>query len=134
MNFFPFRTLLAAAFLGLSLPAPYANAQDAPEKLTVKKGDTIVFLGGGMASRMMHFNHFETELYLRFPEARPYHPQHGRRRQHARLPPSPQPRLRGPVSLFPEPRTTPPPRSWSKPEYPAKTPSRKAISRRLTSG
>ncbi len=55
-------SLLAFAFL-------LAPSTQAAEKLKVEKGDHIVFIGAGMASRMMHFNHFETELHLRFPEA-----------------------------------------------------------------
>lgn len=39
----------------------------APSKLAVRKGDTIAFLGSGMASRMNHFGYFETEIQLRFP-------------------------------------------------------------------
>lgn len=42
------------------------SAKPAPEKLTVKEGDRIVLIGSGMASRMNHFPHFETELFLRF--------------------------------------------------------------------
>ncbi len=44
------------------------KAKAAPEKLVVNKGDSIVIIGSGMASRMNHFGHFETELYLRFPD------------------------------------------------------------------
>jgi mono/diheme cytochrome c family protein/glucose/arabinose dehydrogenase len=40
----------------------------APEKLTLKEGDSVVIIGSGMASRMNHFPHFETELFLRFPD------------------------------------------------------------------
>lgn len=39
-----------------------------PKTLTVSEGDNIVLIGAGMASRMNHFGHFETELYLRFPD------------------------------------------------------------------
>ena len=39
----------------------------APSKLSLKKGDTVVLLGSGMASRMNHFGYFETEIQLRFP-------------------------------------------------------------------
>jgi hypothetical protein len=63
------RHRLAAFCLSPSLLAPLATAQNAPDKLTVKEGDRIVLLGAGMASRMEHFKHFETELYLRFPKA-----------------------------------------------------------------
>lgn len=41
----------------------------APGKLTVGKGDSIVLVGTGLASRMEHFGHFETELYLAFPDS-----------------------------------------------------------------
>ena len=44
------------------------SAAKTPEPLTLNKGDTIVILGSGMASRMNHFGHFETELQLRFPK------------------------------------------------------------------
>ena len=40
----------------------------APSQLSVEKDDTIVIIGSGMASRMNHFSHFETELFLRFPD------------------------------------------------------------------
>lgn len=43
------------------------KAQAAPSKLSVNKGDTIAIIGTGMASRMNHFGHFETEIYLTFP-------------------------------------------------------------------
>ncbi len=48
----------------------YAVPKPTPEakgKLTVDEGDTIVLIGAGMASRMIHFGHFETELFMRFP-------------------------------------------------------------------
>ncbi|MDF1825547.1 MAG: c-type cytochrome [Verrucomicrobiales bacterium] len=55
-------TLLVAALLLTTL------SQAESKKLTVKKGDHIVLIGAGMASRMNHFGHFETELFLRFPD------------------------------------------------------------------
>lgn len=44
------------------------TSQAETKKLTVEKGDNIVIMGAGMASRMNHFGHFETELFLRYPE------------------------------------------------------------------
>ena len=44
------------------------KAQAAPTKLTVSKDDSIVIIGSGMASRMNHFPHLETEIFLRFPD------------------------------------------------------------------
>ena len=49
-------------------PQPQSTAPAEASPLQVKKGDHIVFLGAGMGSRMAHFGHFETELYLRFPD------------------------------------------------------------------
>lgn len=43
-------------------------AKPAPEQLEVKQGDNIVLVGAGMGSRMSHFGHFETEVFLRFPD------------------------------------------------------------------
>ena len=36
-------------------------------KIDLKKGDNITMVGSGMGSRMIHFGHFETEIYLRHP-------------------------------------------------------------------
>lgn len=36
-------------------------------KIDLKKGDNITMVGSGMGSRMIHFGHFETEMYLRHP-------------------------------------------------------------------
>ncbi|MDA7535739.1 plastocyanin/azurin family copper-binding protein [Akkermansiaceae bacterium] len=44
------------------------EAKAAPAKLSVNNDDSIVIIGSGMASRMNHFSHFETELYLRFAD------------------------------------------------------------------
>jgi len=35
--------------------------------ISVNKNDTISFVGSGMGSRMIHYGHFETEIFLRFP-------------------------------------------------------------------
>ena len=37
-------------------------------KIKPNKGDNISLIGAGMGSRMIHYGHFETELYLRFPK------------------------------------------------------------------
>jgi mono/diheme cytochrome c family protein len=50
--------------MGTTLPA----ATSAPEFLEVKKNGRIAIIGAGLASRMMKFGHFETELHLRYPE------------------------------------------------------------------
>ncbi|MFD0798733.1 PVC-type heme-binding CxxCH protein [Maribacter chungangensis] len=35
----------------------------------VNKNDNIVLIGNNLASRMLNFGHFETEMYLRFPDS-----------------------------------------------------------------
>ncbi|MEM7698403.1 MAG: PVC-type heme-binding CxxCH protein [Verrucomicrobiota bacterium] len=40
---------------------------EVPERLVAEEGDSIVIIGAGMASRMNHFGHFETEIFLRHP-------------------------------------------------------------------
>lgn len=44
-------------------------ADDAPSKLSISKSDRIVLLGAGMGARMNHHGFFETEVFLRFPDA-----------------------------------------------------------------
>ncbi len=44
------------------------KAAPAPERLELRPGETIALIGAGMGSRMNHHGHFETEVYLRFPE------------------------------------------------------------------
>lgn len=39
---------------------------DAPDRLAVEPGDRIALIGTGLASRMVHFGDFETEIFLRF--------------------------------------------------------------------
>ena len=45
----------------------FAIASNVHATLELKKGDRISLVGAGMGSRMVHYGHFETELYLRFP-------------------------------------------------------------------
>ena len=39
------------------------------DKLHLEKDDHIVLIGNNLASRMLNFGHFETELYLRYPDS-----------------------------------------------------------------
>ena len=36
-------------------------------KIELSKNDTVSFIGSGMGSRMIHYGHFETEIFLRHP-------------------------------------------------------------------
>lgn len=40
----------------------------APRRLAVNSGDHIALIGSGLGSRMNHFGHFETEIFLRFAD------------------------------------------------------------------
>ena len=37
--------------------------------ITVQKGDHIVLIGNNLASHMMNFGHFETEMHLRYSDS-----------------------------------------------------------------
>ena len=47
---------------------PAADPGNPPSSLNIAKNSRIGFVGGGLGSRMNIFNHFETELQLRYPE------------------------------------------------------------------
>ena len=49
--------------LSLTILALFSSALTAKIKLVT--GDDIAFVGAGMGSRMIHYGHFETEIYLR---------------------------------------------------------------------
>ena len=55
------------AFLVLTgvLSLLLAQASHAQSKITLTKGDDVVLVGSGMGSRMIHYGHFETEIFLR---------------------------------------------------------------------
>ena len=57
--------LLLKLFPLLMLVALSALSLDA--KIKLNKGDDVVFVGAGMGSRMIHYGHFETEIFLRHP-------------------------------------------------------------------
>ncbi|MDG1324715.1 MAG: c-type cytochrome [Opitutales bacterium] len=38
-------------------------------KIDLEKGNVITLIGSGMGSRMVHYGHFETEIFLRYPSA-----------------------------------------------------------------
>lgn len=47
--------------------ASIVQAEDG-DHLELKRGARIVLMGNGLGSRMLHYDHFETELHLRYPE------------------------------------------------------------------
>ena len=38
-------------------------------KIDLEKGNVVTLVGSGMGSRMVHYGYFETEIFLRFPDA-----------------------------------------------------------------
>ena len=52
--------------LGILLIAGCGPAGQTP--LPLYKGDRVVLVGNNLASRMMNYGHFETELHTRFPD------------------------------------------------------------------
>lgn len=53
----------------LDLPkAGLKKGKKTPDFIELRRGARVAFIGGGLGSRMIHFNHFETELQLRHPE------------------------------------------------------------------
>lgn len=55
--------LVAAVFGTLSFIKPQ------PAALSVRKGAHIILIGNNLGSRMMDFDHFETEMQLRYPDS-----------------------------------------------------------------
>ena len=57
LTIFVLMVFLVSAFL----PVP-------PQIIQVEKGSHISLIGGNLGSRMMNYGHFETEMYVRYPE------------------------------------------------------------------
>lgn len=57
LTIFVLTVFLASSFL----PAPL-------ETIKVEKGSHISLIGGNLGSRMMNYDHFETEMYVRYPD------------------------------------------------------------------
>ncbi|WP_128546359.1 PVC-type heme-binding CxxCH protein [Larkinella soli] len=56
--------------LGLVLMTDTAFQTGASNPLKINSGSRIVLLGNNLGSRMMNYDHFETEMHLRYPDAR----------------------------------------------------------------
>jgi len=67
MNRIALRTLVGCLFL-----AGQFSAAAEPTPVAVKPGDRVVIIGNTLAERMQYFNHWETLLHSRFPEAQLY--------------------------------------------------------------
>ncbi len=64
---FSLRKLIVALIL---CPIGFSAFQGtAPNVLTISKGSRIVLLGNNLGSRMMNYDHFETEMHLRYPDS-----------------------------------------------------------------
>ena len=58
------KSLMVVMFLSMGFGAAVAAV---PPPAAPAQGERIVLLGNGLAERMFSFDHFETELHLRFP-------------------------------------------------------------------
>lgn len=59
-------TCLILLFLVLST---FISCSDQEKTLELRKDSHIVLIGNNLASRMMNFGHFETEMHLRYPDS-----------------------------------------------------------------
>lgn len=62
------RSSWVAAFLAVAMWSGLGLEVAVGQGLELKPHDRIVIVGGTVAERMQHFNHFETRLHARFPE------------------------------------------------------------------
>ncbi len=58
---------VVTALMSVTLAAGQTRAQ-APAPLKLQKNARVVLMGNGLGSRMLHFGHFESGLYLRYPD------------------------------------------------------------------
>jgi mono/diheme cytochrome c family protein/glucose/arabinose dehydrogenase len=56
--------VLISVFIGVT-----GCTEDNSKRLKISKNDHIVLIGNNLASRMVHFGHFETELQMRYPDS-----------------------------------------------------------------
>ncbi|WP_316818533.1 PVC-type heme-binding CxxCH protein [Pedobacter nyackensis] len=64
-----FRGFLFVFSLGLILFFTIQGTLPNANTIKIKKGSRIVLIGNNLASRMMNFGHFETEMHLRYPDS-----------------------------------------------------------------
>ena len=57
------------ALLASSAFLPGRHSADEPQPIRLKKGSRIMLLGNNLGSRMMNYDHFETEMQLRYPDS-----------------------------------------------------------------
>jgi len=64
-----FKRLLFAFVLSLIMFFTFQGTPPDSKTINIKKGSRIVLIGNNLASRMMNFGHFETEMHLRYPDS-----------------------------------------------------------------
>lgn len=62
------KILLALPICALVFGVNFLQGCKTPKKINLSQGTHISLIGNNLCSRMMNFGHFETEMYLRFPE------------------------------------------------------------------
>lgn len=55
-------------FLAFSIAINLLTREGLAQRIEISQGERVVIVGSGMASRMAKFGHFETEMYLNFPD------------------------------------------------------------------
>ena len=55
-------------FLAFSIAVNLLTREGSAQRIEISQGERVVIVGSGMASRMTKFGHFETEMYLNFPD------------------------------------------------------------------
>jgi len=67
MNTFPSKKWTNFFFLALSISLISCSNEEGG--ISIQENDHIILVGNNLASRMMNFGHFETELHLRYPDS-----------------------------------------------------------------
>ncbi|MDQ6814886.1 MAG: SGNH/GDSL hydrolase family protein, partial [Bacteroidota bacterium] len=62
------RVVCKVVGVALILFCSFQFTQSNPPAIKLKKGDHIILVGNNLGSREMNFGHFETEMYLRYPD------------------------------------------------------------------
>ncbi len=55
-------------YLALTIAFILLSREGLAQRIELSQGERVVIVGSGMASRMTKFGHFETEIYLNFPD------------------------------------------------------------------
>jgi len=63
------RTVFTMLVVLIVISNSYQCTQSDAARLKIKKGAHIILIGNNLGSRMMNYDHFETEMHLRYPDS-----------------------------------------------------------------